>query len=313
MCVFVREIIYVYVCAEAHLIQLISNTFTLLFHTSSPSTRLTTIILGSGASFSASSPQGACPPWSSPQDHPRPYVWSQPSSAPPLQCVCCWRCAEEGGTLHSLPSALRPIIHLSFYIMHCLYYFVVKWLISNFNTPSSRTYPPSFGTSCLLLFCSFSGPKGSPQHIFQALQYLRNVCNHPALVLKQEHPLYVQITTELQQQGSCANRDCVWTVLSSMASRWLQSLSFFRFLISFPLISCTIFLLCFRWLILSFLLWPAFPNQGTDIHAIAHSTKLLALHQLFSDCGLAGGSKYEVFGNQFISIWRLVFVHHREP
>lgn len=27
-------------------------------------------------------------------------------------------------------------------------------------------------------------------HVFEALRYLRNVCNHPKLVLSQQHPLY---------------------------------------------------------------------------------------------------------------------------
>lgn len=35
---------------------------------------------------------------------------------------------------------------------------------------------------------SSSGPQSS--HVFEALRYLRNVCNHPKLVLKERHPLY---------------------------------------------------------------------------------------------------------------------------
>ena len=34
------------------------------------------------------------------------------------------------------------------------------------------------------------------------LQYLRNVCNHPALVLKPEHPLYADITAALKREGT---------------------------------------------------------------------------------------------------------------
>ncbi|XP_041362673.1 TATA-binding protein-associated factor 172-like isoform X2 [Gigantopelta aegis] len=39
-------------------------------------------------------------------------------------------------------------------------------------------------------------------HIFQALQYLRKVCNHPSLVLNPNHPKYEEITAQLQQQNS---------------------------------------------------------------------------------------------------------------
>lgn len=39
-------------------------------------------------------------------------------------------------------------------------------------------------------------------HIFQALRYLQNVCNHPKLVLSPSHPQYAQITHQLQSQGS---------------------------------------------------------------------------------------------------------------
>ncbi|GJQ72210.1 hypothetical protein Trydic_g3301 [Trypoxylus dichotomus] len=39
-------------------------------------------------------------------------------------------------------------------------------------------------------------------HIFQALRYLQNVCNHPKLVLTQSHPQYDQISNQLLSQGS---------------------------------------------------------------------------------------------------------------
>lgn len=39
-------------------------------------------------------------------------------------------------------------------------------------------------------------------HIFQALRYLQNVCNHPKLVLNSSHPQYTQILSQLQQQQS---------------------------------------------------------------------------------------------------------------
>jgi TATA-binding protein-associated factor len=39
-------------------------------------------------------------------------------------------------------------------------------------------------------------------HIFQNLQYLRKVCNHPLLVLSNEKPEYSQIKQELERKGS---------------------------------------------------------------------------------------------------------------
>ncbi|XP_055908525.1 TATA-binding protein-associated factor 172 [Eupeodes corollae] len=42
-------------------------------------------------------------------------------------------------------------------------------------------------------------------HIFYALRYLQNVCNHPKLVLLPSHPEYSKITQELSQYNSCLN------------------------------------------------------------------------------------------------------------
>lgn len=39
-------------------------------------------------------------------------------------------------------------------------------------------------------------------HIFQALRYLQNVCNHPKLALTPQHPKYSAITSHLQQQDA---------------------------------------------------------------------------------------------------------------
>ncbi|XP_075072265.1 TATA-binding protein-associated factor 172 isoform X2 [Mixophyes fleayi] len=39
-------------------------------------------------------------------------------------------------------------------------------------------------------------------HVFQALQYLRKLCNHPALVLSAQHPEYKKITDQLATQSS---------------------------------------------------------------------------------------------------------------
>ena len=43
---------------------------------------------------------------------------------------------------------------------------------------------------------------GGTTHIFQALQYLRKVCNHPALVLTPSHPKYQDMISGLQKQNS---------------------------------------------------------------------------------------------------------------
>lgn len=37
---------------------------------------------------------------------------------------------------------------------------------------------------------------------FQALQYLRKVCNHPALVLNANHPKYSEVMSMMKSQGS---------------------------------------------------------------------------------------------------------------
>jgi len=45
--------------------------------------------------------------------------------------------------------------------------------------------------------------KGEPAgHTFQALHYLRKLCNHPLLVLTPEHPEYQKVTTELRNSNS---------------------------------------------------------------------------------------------------------------
>ncbi|KAI8321615.1 hypothetical protein GQ54DRAFT_333859 [Martensiomyces pterosporus] len=39
-------------------------------------------------------------------------------------------------------------------------------------------------------------------HVFQALQYLRKLCNHPALVLTPKHPLYQQVVADLRARNA---------------------------------------------------------------------------------------------------------------
>lgn len=43
---------------------------------------------------------------------------------------------------------------------------------------------------------------GKKSHIFQALQYMRKLCNSPALVLNSKHPQYEKINLQLRQQNS---------------------------------------------------------------------------------------------------------------
>ncbi|GAU97707.1 hypothetical protein RvY_08957 [Ramazzottius varieornatus] len=47
-----------------------------------------------------------------------------------------------------------------------------------------------------------NGTSPSSGHVFQAFQYLRKVCNHPALVLDNRHPQYAEITRDLQRSNS---------------------------------------------------------------------------------------------------------------
>lgn len=45
-----------------------------------------------------------------------------------------------------------------------------------------------------------TGDKQAKQHIFQALQYMRKLCNSPALVLNEKHPQYEAITRQLARE-----------------------------------------------------------------------------------------------------------------
>lgn len=44
--------------------------------------------------------------------------------------------------------------------------------------------------------------KKRKSHIFQSLQYLKNVCNHPKMVLTEQHPKFTELTRELDNQKS---------------------------------------------------------------------------------------------------------------
>ncbi|XP_048263211.1 TATA-binding protein-associated factor 172 isoform X2 [Bombus terrestris] len=48
--------------------------------------------------------------------------------------------------------------------------------------------------------CTSTGNNGCS--VFEALRYLRNVCNHPKLVLNQRHPLYATVCNTLKQRKS---------------------------------------------------------------------------------------------------------------
>lgn len=62
----------------------------------------------------------------------------------------------------------------------------------------SRTHLNSEIKDCL----ENGGELSAKTHIFHALRYLQNVCNHPKLVLTPKHPEYARITQELNQQQS---------------------------------------------------------------------------------------------------------------
>jgi TATA-binding protein-associated factor len=47
-----------------------------------------------------------------------------------------------------------------------------------------------------------SGDKEAKQHIFQALQYMRKLCNSPALIVKEGHKQYAEVTRQLALQKS---------------------------------------------------------------------------------------------------------------
>lgn len=44
-----------------------------------------------------------------------------------------------------------------------------------------------------------SEEKAKQQHVFQALQYLRKLCNHPSTVLTKKHPLYLTVMAKLNK------------------------------------------------------------------------------------------------------------------
>jgi len=65
-------------------------------------------------------------------------------------------------------------------------------------SPLQRILYEDFRTRHSAINSSSSSNDSQSSHVFEALRYLRNVCNHPKLVLSQGHPLYR--TVRIQQQ-----------------------------------------------------------------------------------------------------------------
>ncbi|KAF3937100.1 hypothetical protein ABW19_dt0210638 [Dactylella cylindrospora] len=66
-----------------------------------------------------------------------------------------------------------------------------KQLYQEFSKKQSKDLP-----------ASASGAKEQKQHIFQALQYMRKLCNSPALVLNEKHPKYAAVQKQLSQENT---------------------------------------------------------------------------------------------------------------
>ncbi|XP_015182323.1 PREDICTED: TATA-binding protein-associated factor 172 isoform X1 [Polistes dominula] len=67
-----------------------------------------------------------------------------------------------------------------------------RTLYEDFRTRHSAAFTSN--VSCT----SANDPHGG--HVFEALRYLRNVCNHPKLVLSPKHPLYQSVCNMMKQQ-----------------------------------------------------------------------------------------------------------------
>jgi TATA-binding protein-associated factor len=67
-----------------------------------------------------------------------------------------------------------------------------KKLFEDFTRKESKSIAEAAG----------SGDKEAKQHIFQALQYMRKLCNSPALVMKESHKQYAAIQAQLARSNS---------------------------------------------------------------------------------------------------------------
>ena len=67
-----------------------------------------------------------------------------------------------------------------------------KKLVEDFNKKERKSIEENAG----------SGDKEAKQHVFQALQYMRKLCNSPSMVLKDTHKQYASIQASLKAKGS---------------------------------------------------------------------------------------------------------------
>jgi len=65
-------------------------------------------------------------------------------------------------------------------------------------SPLQRILYEDFRTRHSALTNNSSSSNDSQSNVFEALRYLRNVCNHPKLVLSQGHPLYRTVCIKKQ-------------------------------------------------------------------------------------------------------------------
>ncbi|WAQ95291.1 BTAF1-like protein [Mya arenaria] len=96
----------------------------------------------------------------------------------------------------SEPGHTRFLVVIEALIFHCCLIFEVR-LYEDFARSQAQR-----GVEDCVTSVKVSESKRGSTHIFQALQYLRKVCNHPALVLNQNHPKYTEVMASLKSQGS---------------------------------------------------------------------------------------------------------------
>ncbi|WAQ95248.1 BTAF1-like protein [Mya arenaria] len=96
----------------------------------------------------------------------------------------------------SEPGYSRFLVVIEALIFHCCLIFEVR-LYEDFARSQAQR-----GVEDCVTSVKVSESKRGSTHIFQALQYLRKVCNHPALVLNQNHPKYTEVMASLKSQGS---------------------------------------------------------------------------------------------------------------
>lgn len=70
---------------------------------------------------------------------------------------------------------------------------------------------------------SEQGGKGEQQHVFQSLQYLRKLCNHPALVLKNDKPAIVDALTQIGQKSGTGDLSDIHHAPKLLALRYAST------------------------------------------------------------------------------------------